>query len=185
MLSLSLWSCSQSFFYNQHESTLLIELACWQSVFTVCVNAPFCKLWKCYTSPYWFSPLEDNSFSWVSAVHSDPAVNIDFSVYCFQCVCVCVCMVLPFNFWDALHSRTVRVTSRKILYVNSLVYSYFNKSLLWPYFKEFRVRETFHVLFVSCLSNLVSWVLRWSSENGMTIILMKHMKKYKILLNMQ
>lgn len=155
MLSLSLWSCSQSFFYNQHESTLLIELACWQSVFTVCVNAPFCKLWKCYTSPYWFSPLEDNSFRWVSAVHSDPAVNIDFSVYCFQCVCVCVCMVLPFNFWDALHSRTVRVTSRKILYVNSLVYSYFNKSLLWPYFKEFRVSETFHVgLFLQPLIKL-------------------------------
>ena len=91
MLTLSLRSCSQSYFHNQRAATLLIKLACWQSVFTVCVNAPFwARLWMCSARSCWFSPLEANSFSWVSAVHSRPAVNIDFSVYCSQWVCVSV-----------------------------------------------------------------------------------------------
>lgn len=93
MLNLSLRPHSQSYFHNQREATSLIKLACWQSVFTVCVNAP---LWgtqrKSSAHSYWFSPLKANSFSWVSAVHSDPAVNIDFSVFSSQCACVCVCV---------------------------------------------------------------------------------------------
>lgn len=91
MLNLSLRPHSQSYFHNQRGATLLIKLACWQSVFTVCVNAPLWgSLRKSSARSYWFSPLKANSFSWVSAVHSDPAVNIDFSVFSSQCVCVCV-----------------------------------------------------------------------------------------------
>lgn len=92
MLNLSLRPHSQSYFHNQRGATLLIKLACWQSVFTVCVNAPLWgSLRKSSARSYWFSPLKANSFSWVSAVHSDPAVNIDFSVFSSQCVCVCLC----------------------------------------------------------------------------------------------
>ena len=93
MLNLSLRPHSQSYFHNQRGATLLIKLACWQSVFTVCVNAPLWgSLWKSSARSYWFSLLKTNSFSWVSAVHSDPAVNIDFSVFSSQCVCVSVCV---------------------------------------------------------------------------------------------
>lgn len=43
---------------------------------------------------YWFSPLDANSFSWVSAVHSDPAVSIDFTVCYSECVHIYVCVHL-------------------------------------------------------------------------------------------
>lgn len=143
MLNLSLRPHSQSYFHNQRGATLLIKLACWQSVFTVCVNAPLWgSLRKSSARSYWFSPLKANSFSWVSAVHSDPAVNIDFSVFSSQCVCVCA--IRLFNSCGASQRRTARLTTNRNMCFNHWFYCHITTEIdftvLLP--AQFVFRET-------------------------------------------